>query len=74
MAIEDPAAAAALAADARRLRVQADDVPLPRQRIDGWASPAARAYADDVLALQHRLIEVRGELAELAALLASAVP
>ncbi|WP_375401141.1 hypothetical protein [uncultured Amnibacterium sp.] len=78
MGIQDEPAAAVLAAsvlagDARGLVHRADAVPLPPQQVDGWASPAARAYADDVRALHRAVADLRGALAELAGLLAGAV-
>lgn len=77
MGIEDGgagAAGAALAVDARGLVHRADTVPLPPQQLDGWASPAARAYADDVADLHRAVADLRGALAELAVLLAGAAP
>ena len=67
-------AAAVLAGDARGLVHRADAVTLPPQQLDGWASPAARAYADEARALHRAVAELRGALAELAGLLAGTAP
>lgn len=74
MRLEDGPPIAALAVEATRLVRRVDAVPLPPSHLVGWASPAARAYAHDVLALQHTVARLQAALAELAVLLAGAAP